>query len=540
MTHYFFLTTATAITLTAGTALAQTTHPVTGEALSDDQTFSYSVGAQFPTLDPQMVEETTAGDVLRQLFEGLVRQDENGEIIPAGATEWTIDESRTIYTFTLRDDAKWSNGDPVTADDFVYAWRRAVDPETASPNATDMSDAVIVNAAQIIAGEAEPDALGVKAVDAQTLEVTLEHPLSYFPKMLISSTFLPVHQPTLEEFDRSWTAPGNMVSNGAYVLDELALNEYFHLEKNPQYHDADNVLIEEVTGYIINDRNQSLARWEAGEFDYMDDIPAGSYPRLEAEMPDVTYSLPLLCSYFYVINHTDTGNPALQDVRVRTALSYMVNRNVLTEQVLQAGQLPAYNLTPVTTAGFEVPEIDYATWSQEERMAQALALMEEAGYGPDNPIDLNLIYNTSDAHRAIATVFSQMVKPLSVNITLSNYEWQSYLEIKKQQRFDLARMGWCGTYNEASSFLSEVTTDAESNDGRYSNEEVDRLVLEAQSMDDPQEAYTRIEQIMAEDMAIIPLYHYTVNFMLDASIRNWPMNNIEQRWYVQDMYRAAE
>lgn len=534
MTRLALLASATAFL--AAPAFAAEVAP--GDALAEDQTFSYSLLDQFPTLDPQLNEETAGSHVIAQIFEGLTRQDADGNIIPAGALEWSSEDNR-VWTFRLRDDARWSDGSPVTAQDYVYAWRRAADPATASPYSWYVELSSIENAAEVVAGEMAPDRLGVEAVDDTTLKVTLTQPLPFFPAMTTYATFMPTKQSVIEEHGADWTAPENIVSNGAYTLEEIAVNEFFRLEKNPEYHSAEDVIITKITGYIVNDRAQSVTRWEAGEFDMMDDLPAGTYPDLLAEYPDETFSTPRLCSYYYAINFTDSGNPALQDVRVRRALSYALDRDVIVDQVLKGGQLPAYNFTHAATAGFEMPEIEYAALRQAERMEQARALMAEAGYGPDNPLELDLIYNTSDDHRALATIAAQMWKPLGVNVTLSNYEWQSYLDIRGEQNFDLARSGWCGDYNEASTFLDLLTTTHGSNDGKYSNAEVDRLMTESRQMENPNEAYTQVEQIAADEMAIIPVYHYTQNFLLDGDIRGWPMNNVENNWYIQDIYRVA-
>ncbi|MCK0167706.1 peptide ABC transporter substrate-binding protein [Jannaschia sp. S6380] len=527
---------ASAATLLATSAFA--VEMQAGDTLAEDQSLDISVLDQAKTLDPQLIEETIGNHMARQLFEGLTRQDADGNLIPAVATEWTSDDNQT-WTFKLRDDARWSNGDPVTAQDFVYAWQRAADPATASPYAWYVELTSIENAAEIVAGEADPSTLGVEAVDDHTLQVTLTQPLPFFPAMTTYSTLYPAHRATIEAHGDDWTSPENMVSNGAYILDEVKVNEFTRLVPNPEYHSAEDVAIEEITVFVVNDRNQSLTRYQAGEFDMMDDLPAGTYPDLKAEFPDETHSTPRLCSYYYAINLTDSGHEALQDERVREALSYAVNRDVIVEQVLKGGQSPAYNFTHEATAGFEMPEIDYASWSQDERTQKARDLIAEAGYGPDNPIELDLIYNTSENHKAIATVVSQMWKPLGVNTTLSNYEWQSYIDIRGEQNFDIARSAWCGDYNEASTFLDLVTTTHGANDGKYSNPEVDRLMAESRTMEDPNVAYTQVEQILADEMGIIPIYHYTQNFMLDPSIRNWPMNNVENNWYVQDMYRAA-
>ncbi|MEL6514638.1 MAG: peptide ABC transporter substrate-binding protein [Pseudomonadota bacterium] len=515
------------------------THPVTGDALAEDQTFQFRVTAQFPTIDPQLIEEVQGAHIARQLFEGLTTQAADGALLPGVATDWSSPDNM-VWTFNLRPDAEWSNGDPVTAQDFVYSWQRAADPATASEYAWYVELSQIKNAASVIAGEIPPDQLGLRAIDDQTLEVTLSQPLPYFPQMTVHTTFMPSHKASVEAHGSEWTRPGNMVSNGAYVLEEMAVNEFLRMSPNPNYWDKDSVIISDVTGYVIDESTTALTRFQAGEFDMMDDLPPGSYPRLEEEMPDVAHSVPRLCSYYYTVNQSETGHEALQDPRVRTALSYAINRDVITDQVLKAGQAPAYSFTHWATAGFEMPKIEYATWSQEERMAKAMELMAEAGYGPENPIEIDFIYNTSEAHKQVATVISQMWRPLGVTLNMNNYEWQSYLDIRGNQKFHIARSGWCGDYNEASTFLDLLTSNNDNNDGKYISETVDKLMAQSVTMTDPQPNYTKVEQVLAEDMAILPIYHYTQNFVLDPSIKNWPMQNVENNWYLKDIYRVAQ
>ncbi|MGL5008358.1 MAG: peptide ABC transporter substrate-binding protein [Paracoccaceae bacterium] len=533
-------TTVAICAIATGLAFAEGTHPVTGEALSDDQTYTYRDLDSLPTIDPQLVEDNAGHDVSRQLFEGLMNQDEKGGLVPGVAESYTVSEDNKTYTFILRKDAKWSNGDPVVAGDFVYAWQRAADPATASNYAWYLELATIKNAAEIIAGEMTPDQLGVKAVDDYTLEVQLNESTPFFAEMTTFATLFPAHRATIEEFGADWTKPGNMVSNGAYMLSEMIPAEKLVAVRNPNYWDNANTIIETVTSLVINDENLALTRYQAGELDKTD-IPIGQYPDLEASNPDEATSVPNLCTYYYTVNLTESGNPALQDVRVRQALSYMLDRDVFVNAVLKGGQYPAYNLTHQYTAGFTLPEIDYATWTQADRDAKALELMTAAGFGPDNPLELTLIYNTSDAHKALATVVAQMAKQkLGVNITLANYEWKTYLEVRGQQQFDLARYAWCGDYNEASTFLNIMTTGNEANDGRWSNAEYDALMAEAKTMADPSANYTKAEQIMAAEMPILPLYQYTSNFMLDASIKGYPYDNVQNNWYAKDMYRVAE
>ena len=530
----------TAVILAGSFTLAWSTesHPVTGEALSDDQTFTYRLLDQFPTLDPQLNQDVSGFHVIRDLFEGLLSQDAEGNLVPGVATRFTASDNNTTYTFTLRRDSRWSNGDPVTAHDFVYAWRRAVDPVTASPYGWYLELTQIVNAADILAGEKNPAELGVRAVDDHTLEVRLFAPLPYFPAMTTYATLFPAHRATIETHGAKWTAPENMVSNGAYVLKELVLNEYHKRVKNPEYWAADNVIIEEVTGLVINDDNQALTRYRAGELDHLQPLPAGQYPALKEEMPDEATSVPRLCSYYYAINHSQSGHPALQDVRVRRALSMAIDRNVIVERLLKGGQWPAYNFTHLKTAGFVMPEIAYATLDQAERDDEAERLMAASGI---EDLTLKLIYNTSESHKQIATVISQMWKQkLGVTTELANFEWKTYLNIMDNQEFDLARSGWCGDYNEASTFLDLLTTTHGANRGKYSNPEVDELMNASKTVGDPGAIYAEVEQILAEDMAIIPIYHYANTFLLSSDIRGWPYDNVENNWYSKNLYRVAD
>ncbi len=522
-----------------GIVHAATSHPVTGESLSDNQTFTYRLLDEVPTLDPQLNQDSEGFNVLRDLFEGLLNQDSEGNLAPGVAERYTASNLNRAWTFALRKNAKWSNGDPVTADDFVYAWRRAVDPATASPYAWYVELSSVVNAAAIIAGEKPPAELGVKALDDHTLEVRLEQSLPYFPEMTTYATFFPVHRPTIEAHGAAWTRPGNMVSNGAYILTDHVPNEYHSRQRNPLYWNNPATIIEKVTGRVINDENQALTRYLAGELDQTD-IPAGQYPNLKEQYPDEATSSPLLCTYYFAVNHTDSANPALRNVKVRKALSWSLDRDVLVDSVLKGGQYPAYNFTHRATAGFEPPVIEYGTMTQAERDAEAKRLMAEAGYGADTPLNLKLIYNTSESHKQIVTVASQMWKQkLGVETELVNYEWKTYLDIRKNQQFDLARAGWCGDYNEASTFLDLMTSTSGANDGRYFNPQVDELMRESKTLADPNPNYYQVEMMIADDMAIIPIYHYTSVFMLKSDIKGWPYNNVQQNWYSRDLYRSA-
>ncbi len=539
------MATGAAVLIAAGSmASAQNTHPVTGETLAEDQTFIYRVLDEHSSVDPQVVEDVSGSEVVRDLFEGLYNQDEDGALEPGVALSHAASDDGLTYTFTLRQDAMWSNGEPVTAGDFVFAWQRAVDPELASPYAWYMELMSIENGEAIIAGEMPTSALGVSAIDDHTLEVRLTKPLPYFPQMVTHGTTFPVHPPTIAAHGDEWTRPENIVSNGAYVLTEHIPQERTVRVRNEMYWNNDETIIEEVVALVINDENQALTRWKAGELDRTE-VPAGQFPALAEEFPGEAISFPRLCSYYYTINVTDTANPALLDPRVREALSLAVDRDIIVNNVLAGGQTAAYTFTPEATAEFEIPDVAKAGMSQADRNARAQELLAEAGFGSGGEtLEVDLIYNTSEAHRSVAIAISQMWKQtLGVETELGNQEWQTFLETRGNKDYEIARAGWCGDYNEASTFLDLMDSGSGYNDAGYTNPMVDDLLAEAKTVQDPagrQAIYTQIEEIIAVDLPIIPIYHYAGSYMMDADVGNWPVNNVEQNWYSRNLYKIAE
>ncbi|MCH2077968.1 MAG: peptide ABC transporter substrate-binding protein [Rhodobacteraceae bacterium] len=515
-------------------------HVPAGVTLADDQTFTYRVLDEHSSVDPQIVEDVSGAEIVRDLFEGLMNQDAEGNLVPGVATGFEASDDKTTYTFSLRPDAKWSDGRQVTAQDFVFAWQRAVDPATASPYSWYMEITSIENAAAIIAGDAEPSSLGVKAIDDLTLEVQLSAPLPYFAQMTTHSTLFPSPSWVIEAHGSEWTRPENIVSNGAYVLTEHSPAERSVRERNEMYWDNGNTIVEKVVSLVINDENVALTRYLAGELDRTE-VPSGQFPRLSQEYPEEAISFPRLCNYYYTFNLTEDGPEAFQDARVRKALALAVDRKVIVENVLAGGQTEAYTFTPVSVADFEPPLPEFAGKTQAEKDAMAKELLAEAGYGPDNPLSFNMIYNTSESHKKIAVAMSQMWKQkLGVETELGNMEWKVFLEERGNQNFELARGAWCGDYNEASTFLDLLTSPSGYNDGKFSNEKVDALMQEARTADDAGALYAQVEQIVADEMPIIPIYHYAGVYMMDSDVGNWPVGNVEQNWYSKNLYKIAE
>jgi len=524
----------------ASASVLAATHPVTGETLAEDQTFTYSLLDEFTSADPQIVEDVSGSAFARDLFEGLMNQDADGNLTPGVATGFTTNDAKDVYTFTLRDNAMWSDGNPVTAHDFVYAWRRLADPATASPYSWFAEIMALENVGAVLSGDSPTSALGVTALDNHTLEVRLTASLPYFAAMTTHASTFPTPQWRVRTFGTDWTKPGNIVSNGAYVLTEHIPNERAVRERNTMYWNNDATILDKVVTLVINDENVDLTRYLAGELD-KGTVPSGQYLRLKEEYPDEATSFPRLCTYYYTFNLSPSGQEAYQDVRVRQALSYAVDRSVVTEKILQAGQIQAFTFTPGATAGFEVPPVAFGQMTQDERNAEAKALMAEAGYGSDNPLSIELMYNTSEGHKKIAIAVQQMWKEtLGVNTTLANQEWKTFLKTRGGQNFDVARGGWCGDYNEASTFLDLLTTPSGYNDGKFSNAEVDELMLEARTLSDATANYTRVEEILANEMPVIPVYHYSGVFMLKTNVKGWPYDNVEQNWYSRDLYKVAQ
>lgn len=530
-----FTTTA----LVAALALpAHAAQPAEGEKLAEDQSLSFWILDAIKSADPQLTSSRTDSDMIRQLFEGLMNEDETGAMIPGVAESHEVSEDGLTYTFHLRD-AKWSNGDPVTAGDFVYAWQRAVNPETASEYAWFMELMNIVNATEIVKGEKAPEELGVKAVDDRTLEVTLTKPTPYFLKTLSHSTTFPTPQKVIEEHGDSWTQAGKMVGNGAYVLKSHDLGVEAVLVKNDEYWDAENTIIDEVKFITVNDQNIGLTRTLAGEIDWMNQLPAGQFPRLKEEHGDAVVAPPWACSYAYIFNLSDKGPEALKDLRVRQALSYAIDRDIIVDKILQGGQKPAYFWTHWAIEGFESPEIEMAGWTQQERLEKAKALLAEAGYGPDNPLELTIQYNTSEDHKKLAIAVQQFWKAIGVNVTLNNYEWKVHIDRLNNQDFEVARYAWCGDYNEASTFLDYFRTEGY-NQGKWSNAEYDKLLADSATSENPAELYNQAEQILIGDMALAPVYHYSQPQYIEPSLRGAPLENVMMSWYAKDMYRVAE
>ncbi|ANP76057.1 ABC transporter substrate-binding protein [Vibrio sp. 10N.222.51.C8] len=512
----------------AGTELAKVQELVRGN------------GTEVATIDPHKSQGVPESHVIRDLLEGLVNQDGDGNTIPGVAESWETTDNKT-FTFHLRKDAKWSNGDPVTAQDFVYSWQRAVDPATASPYAWYMEYTKMANAKDIVAGKKDKSELGVKAVDANTLVVELETAVPYFVMMMGHTTMKPVHQATVEKYGDQWTKPEHFVGNGAFSVDKWVVNERLVLKRNEQYWDNDKTVLNKVTFLPIENQVAEMNRFLSGEIDFTNELPTEHFKRLQKEYAEDVSVAGNLCTYYYIFN---TKKAPFDDVRVRQAISYAIDRDIVTGAILAQGQKPAYFLTPEITAGFD-PELPaYGKMSQKERNAEAERLLEEAGYGKDNPLKFNLLYNTSENHKKIAVALGSMwKKTLGLSVTLENQEWKTYLSSKDSGDFEVARAGWCGDYNEASSFLTLMKSNNTTGGVHYDSAAYDQIIdkaLNSTSEEERKALYLEAEALMANDMPIAPIYQYVKSRLLNPHVGGFPINNAEDKIFSKDLYIKAQ
>jgi oligopeptide transport system substrate-binding protein len=538
ITLALFCTAALSVLAGCGEEAAKPVVESSGEKKAVEQTLVRGNGTEVATLDPHKTEGVPESNVLRDLMEGLVIQDSEGNVIPGSAISWETEDNQR-FVFTLRPDAKWSNGDPVTAHDFEYSFKRAVSPQTASPYAWYIEKTQMKNAKDVVVGKKPASELGVKALDDTHLEIITEVPLPYFIKMLAHTTMFPVHKATVEKYGDAWTKPANFVGNGAYKLADWVVNEKIELVRNTHYWDNADTQIEKVTYLPIENQNAEMNRFLSGEIDITNEVPNEQYRRLVSERPDEVAVSPYLCTYYYGFNNE---KPPFNDVRVRTALSYLIDRDIITGAILGQGQTPAYTLTHSGVTGFMPEAPAYSSMSQAQRNEKAISLLKESGFSEQKPLDFTLLYNTSENHKKIAVAIQSMWKKTlgdMVNVKLENQEWKTYLTSRKQGDFDVTRAGWCADYNEASAFLAIGMTDNGNNDPRYSSDVFDKAMQDAAinaKTDEERANYYRIaEAELAKDMPIAPIYQYVQARLVSDKIAGYPYKNPQDNVYSKDL-----
>ena len=507
-----------------------------GTPLAERQEIVRHIKDEPASLDPAKIVGLPEIQVIRDLFEGLTNQTEKGEIVPGVASRWQSNDNRT-WIFTLRDNARWSDGSPLTAQDFVYSWQRLVDPANTSSFAWFAALAGILNAQDIIDGKMPADKLGVTAIDDKTLRVQLDKPVPYFPSLTVNASLYPVPRHVIEQYGVEWTKPGKLVGNGAYTLQDRVVNEKLVAVRNANYWDNDKTVLNKVTFVPINQESAATKRYLAGDIDITESFPKALYQKLKQDIPGEVYTPPQLGTYYYAFN-TEKGPTA--DVRVRQALNMTIDRRLMADKVLGTGEKPAWRFTPEVTAGFTPEPSPFEAMSQEELNAQAKMLLRAAGYGPDKPLDLTLLYNTSENHQKIAIAVAAMWKKnLGVDVKLQNQEWKTYIDSRNTGNFDVIRASWVGDYNEPSTFLTLLGSTHSGNISRFKSEAYDKILNHA-AIETTAKArnqdYNLAEKILLEQAPIAPIYQYTNGRLIKPWLKGYPINNPEDIAYSRTMY----
>ena len=492
----------------------------------EQQIYHHGNGSEPQGIDPHIVTGVPEHHILISLCEGLTIPNPNPKgsdgYIPGTAESWSISDDGKEYIFKLNKNAKWSNGDPVTADDFVWSWKRILTASLGSQY-PDMLY-YLVGAYEYHNGQIDNfDEVGVKALDTHTLKVNLKNPTPFFIGLLSHYSTWPVHKETvlkhgdIDDRNGEWTRPGNFVCNGPFQLKTWELNNKIVVEKNPHYYDASMVRLNEIHYYPVSNVMTEDRMFRAGQLHLTSSMPTQKCPiYIEEKNPNLKID-PYMGTYFYRIN---TKNETLSDVRVRKALAYSINRQLLVDKVTQCGQIPAYSFTPPGSNGYQpATEIPYDP-------VLAKQLLSEAGYSSDNPFPkLEILFNTNEGHRKVALAIQQMWQnELGIEVELVNQDWKVYLSREMVGDFQISRAGWIGDYEDPNTFLDLMRPNRGNNKTGWENMDFDALVEEANTINDQEKRYELLneaEKILIDNMPIIPLYTYVRVYQLSPDVKGF-------------------
>jgi oligopeptide transport system substrate-binding protein len=497
----------------------------------EDQILYIGNGTEPQDLDPHIVTGVPESKVLMALLEGLViRNPEGPNPLPGVAEDWTISRDGKTYIFNLRNDATWSNGDTVTANDFVYAWNRMLMPSLGSKYPDMLYD--LVNAEEFNKGLiSDFSKVGVKALDDFTLEVVLKNPAPYFLELLCHYTTRPVHQETIESFGEmdtagsQWTRPGNFVGNGPFLLDRWELNKVIVVKKNPTYWNSSVVRLNAIHFFPVDNASREDLMFRSGQLHVTSTVPPEKVESYQVKYPQNIQIDPFYGTYYYRFN---TQKAPFDNKLVRQALSLALNRTLIVEKVTKGGQDEAFSFTPPD------PDTYFPPTTLEFNPEKARSLLKEAGLS-DTSLSVDLLYNTSEGHQKLAQAIQQMWKTeLDIDVTLTNTDWKVYLSRQSIGDFQIARAGWIGDYIDPKSFLDMMVTGRGNNQTGWSNKEYDNLLTAAANSTSQEERYGNFyeaEKILIDEMPVIPIYTYTRIYMLHEQVQGWGDNLLDSRPY---------
>ncbi|MBV9989736.1 MAG: peptide ABC transporter substrate-binding protein [Alphaproteobacteria bacterium] len=488
-------------------------------------------GSEPKSLDPHFVNTVAESNILGDLLTGLTTLDAAARPIPGAAERWEVSADGKTWTFHLRKEM-WSDGKPVTADDFVFAWRRLLDPKNAAPYAYNLW--VLKNARAISKGAMPPAALGVTAKDAATLVVQLEHPAPYLPELLTHDTAYPLPRHVAQAKGDAWSHIGNFVGNGAYVPTAWVANDHVALAKNPRFYDAAHVRIDTVNYFPTEDSQSALKRLRAGEIDTQSPIPSTQIDWLRAHMAGWLRMKPFLAVSYFALN---TSKPPLNDARVRKALNLVFDREIVTGKVLRLGDPPAYRLVPPGVANYPGgAALDFKSMPQPARIALAQSLMQQAGYGPGNTLHVTLETTHDPDNKRVAAVLQAMARAAYVDLAVQSVELQVHYKNMQMGQFEIASAVWVADFNDASNFLDLLQSGSGNNYARYRNPAYDRALAAAQNEPDAARRGALLlgaEKIALKDMPWLPWRFRLTQDLVAPAVKGWianPRDYNRSRW----------
>ena len=490
------------------------------------------------SLDPQKARGFEAQSILRDLCEGLTTLDRKAAVAPGVASTWGVSTDGRVYVFKLRREARWSNGDPVVAADFVAGLRRLVDPATASGYAQYID--VIANAGDIVAGRKPPQALGVAAPDDATVVVTLATPAPYLPTLLSHPSACPVHRPTLTAHPEGFARPGVMVCNGAFVLEEWVPGAYILARRNRYYWNDAATRLDAVKYLLIPDENAELTRYRGGELQVTFVVPRGQFDWIKANLADQLHVSPQLTTYYYGFNLRRA--PFRDKPRLRRALSLVIDRELLAQRVLRVGELPAWGWVPPGVDNYSAQSFDYRGEPMAARVAEAQRLYREAGYSRERPLTFELRYNSGEVHTKLAVAIASMWKEaLGADVRLTQVEFKSLLQDIDRGDVEMFRSSWVGDYNDAYTFAQYLKSDFGVNLPHYESAAYDALLTRAAAETDAARRRALLEQaerLMLRDHPLLPLYFYVNKHLVKPEVVGW-YDNVMNVVYSKDLALKA-
>ncbi|GAB1488158.1 peptide ABC transporter substrate-binding protein [Opitutaceae bacterium] len=517
---------ATALLGFAGCSKTETSASATADSA---KILHFGNGTEPQDLDPQIVTGVPENKIVNALFEGLVAEGPSGSDTVGGVAErWDISADRLVYTFHLRKDARWSNGDPLTAHDFVRSYQRILTPSIASEYAYKLYH--VVGAEEFMKGELKDfSQVGFKATDDHTLVITLKRLTPFLLEAMKHYSWFPVHIPTVEKFGglerkgTAWTRPENLVGNGPFIMKEWRPQQKIVVTKSPTYWDRATVKLDEIHFYPTESIDTEERMFRTGQLDKTNELPNAKIDTYKRDFPTSYRQDPYYGAYFYRVNVT---RGPLADKRVRRALALAIDREAIVKNVTRGGQQPAYNYCPPS-------DIFTSQARLTGDLAEAKRLLAEAGFPEGRGFPkIDILYNTSENHRAIAEAIQQMWRQnLGVEIGLTNQEWKVYLDSQDTLSYDLARAGWIGDYTDPSTFMDMWVTGGGNNDTGWSNAEYDRLLAEsfaAQNDTERMAIYQKMDTLLMEELPIIPIYFYTRPYALNPKV-SWVVNVLDNR-----------